>query len=102
MAAQFDLRLKGDAVAGKEALQKAPCAGFTLQQHQREVGKLRQRIGTVGFTGIVSSHHKHIMKCHAAAHSQVAGLLRGAGKGKIHLPCAQHLQRLIAGAVQHL
>ena len=101
MAAQLDLRLERDPVAAEKPLQKAPRAGLSLQQHQREPGKLRQRVGPV-LAGEIRRRHKDVVQRHAVAHPQVFGLLRGAGKGQIHLARPQHLQHLIAGAVQYL
>ena len=102
MAAQLNFRLQGNAVAGKKPFQKAPRAGFALQQDQWEAGKLRQGIGPVGLAGIVPARHKNIVDLHAAPQYQLARFLRGAGKGQVYLTGPQHLQRLIAGAVQHL
>ena len=102
MTAQFYLRLKRNAIAGEKAFQVPSCAGFALQQHQREAGKLRQGIGPVSLAGVVPPRHKNIVQGHAAPHLQVAALLWGAGKGQVYLSRPQHLQGLITGAVQHL
>ena len=53
MGAKLDLGLQLQAVLQEEILQKAPGAGFALQQDQRELGQLLQAVGVAEIAAVV-------------------------------------------------
>ena len=96
--AQLDLRVQMQTVLQEILFQKQPGGRLPLQQDQRELGNLLQGIDMVKVAGILRPGHKDGMGGQARERLQRRRLLRGAGKGNIHLAGLQQAQDLMAAA----
>ena len=83
-------------------LQKHPRAGLALQQDQREVGDLLQRVHMVEVAVVVGRGHEHGVGVEAGPCVQSRGIGGRGGKGDVHLARLQQAQHLLAAAAGDL